>query len=153
MADNTPRLNLGTYAQGDEDWSHNDTVEALDELAIDRGPSSSRPTSGDYDHQMFYDLDQRILWRWDAESSDWNAAGGLGADVENFSTSGAADTVPVSQGDGTLSMQNVTQANVTQAIEFLDVESPYELPDPGSVSKPTIAYVDSEDDYVGVFKQ
>jgi len=71
-----------------------------------------------------------------------------GDDVENFSTSGAADTVPVSQGDGTLSMQNVTQA-----IEFLDVESPYELPDPGSVSKPTIAYVDSEDDYVGVFKQ
>jgi hypothetical protein len=69
-------------------------------------------------------VDQRILWRWDAESSDWNAAGGLGADVENFSTSGAADTVPVSQGDGTLSMQNVTQANVTQAIEFLDVESP-----------------------------
>ena len=128
-------------------------VTRFDELAIDRGPISSRPTSGDYDHQMFYDLDQRILWRWDAESSDWNAAGGLGADVENFSTSGAADTVPVSQGDGTLSMQNVTQANVTQAIEFLDVESPYELPDPGSVSKPTIAYVDSEDDYVGVFKQ
>ena len=100
MAEKTPRLNLDTYAQGDGDWSHNDTVEALDELAIDRGPSSSRPTSGDYDHQMFYDLDQRILWRWDAESSGWNAAGGLGADVENFSTSGAADTVPVSQGDG-----------------------------------------------------
>ena len=74
-----------------------------------------------------------------------------GDDVENFSTSGAADTVPVSQGDGTLSMQNVTQA--IESIEFLDVESPYELPDPGSVSKPTIAYVDSEDDYVGVFKQ
>ena len=54
-------------------------------------------------------------------------------------------------------MQNVTQAieflDVTQAIGFLDVESTYELPDPGSVSKPTIAYVDSEDDYVGVFKQ
>ena len=30
MAGKTPRLNLGTYAQGDEDWSHNDTVEALD---------------------------------------------------------------------------------------------------------------------------
>ena len=43
--------------------------------------------------------------------------------------------------------------NVTQAIEFLDVEAPHDLPDPGSVSKPTIAYVDSEDDYVGVFKQ
>jgi hypothetical protein len=50
-------------------------------------------------------------------------------------------------------MQNVTQANVTQAIEFLDVEWPYQLPDPGSVSKPTISYVDSEDDYVGVFKE
>jgi len=71
-----------------------------------------------------------------------------GDDVENFSTSGAANTVPVSQGDGTLSMQNVSQA-----IEFLDVASPDDLPDPGSVSKPTIAYVDSEDDYVGVFKQ
>ena len=74
MAEKTPRLNLDTYAQGDGDWSHNDTVEALDELAIDRGPSSSRPTSGDYDHQMFYELDQRILWRWDAESSDWARA-------------------------------------------------------------------------------
>lgn len=71
-----------------------------------------------------------------------------GEDVENFGTSGAENTVPVSQGDGTLSMQNVSQA-----IEFLDVETPEELPDPGSVSKPTIAYVDSEDDYVGVFKQ
>ena len=69
MADNTPRLNLGTYAQGDKDWSHNDTVERLDELAIDRGPISSRPTSGDYDDQMYYAVDQRILWRWDAGST------------------------------------------------------------------------------------
>ena len=71
-----------------------------------------------------------------------------GDNVEDFSTSGSAGTVPVSQGNGTLSMENVSQA-----IDFIDVETAYDLPDPGTVSKPTIAYVDSQDDYVGVFKQ
>ena len=83
-------------------------------------------------------------------------AGGRGRGV-HAAAHRTGHTVPVSQGDGTFSMQNVTQAieflDVTQAIAFLDVEAPHELPDPGSVSKPTIAYVDSEDDYVGVFKQ
>jgi hypothetical protein len=96
MADKTPRLNLDTYAQGDEDWSHNDTVEALDELAIDRGPISSRPTSGDYDDQMYYAVDQRILWRWDAGSSDWNAAGGLGVSSQRLPVTSYLDAVDVS---------------------------------------------------------
>ena len=74
----------------------NDTVEALDELAIDRGPISSRPTSGDYDDQMYYAVDQRILWRWDAGSSDWNAAGGLGVSSQRLPVTSYLDAVDVS---------------------------------------------------------
>lgn len=79
MTDNTPRLDLGTYAQGDEDWSHTDTVETLDELAVDRGPIDDRPASGDYDDEFYYATDQRVLWRWDVDADDWEAAGGLGS--------------------------------------------------------------------------
>jgi len=74
----------------------NDTVEALDELAIDRGPISSRPTSGDYDDQMYYAVDQRILWRWDAGSSDWTAAGGLGVSSQRLPVTSYLDAVDVS---------------------------------------------------------
>ena len=79
MTDKTPRFDLNTYVQGDENWDHTDTVEAVDKLAIDRGPISGRPASGDYDDQMYFATDQRIMWRWDTDATDWKAAGGLGS--------------------------------------------------------------------------
>jgi hypothetical protein len=78
MADQTDRFNLDTYSDGDENWSHTDTVELLDELGVERGPISSRPATGTYDDEFYFATDQQILWRWDANASDWVA--GLGAD-------------------------------------------------------------------------
>lgn len=79
MADETPRLNLGTYEQGDENWSHTDTVEAVDEHAIARGPIEDRPDQGEYDDELYYAVDQRVLWRWDEGESDWQIGGGTGS--------------------------------------------------------------------------
>jgi hypothetical protein len=79
MADETPRLNLDTYEQGDENWGHTDTVEAVDEHAIERGPIVKRPDQGSYDDELYHATDQNITWRWDADADDWVAAGGLGS--------------------------------------------------------------------------
>ncbi|WP_222919746.1 glycosyl hydrolase family 28-related protein [Natrinema sp. SYSU A 869] len=79
MADETPRLGLGTYERGD-DWDHTDTVEALDEHAIVRGPIAERPSEGDYDDELFHATDQGITWRWDAASEDWEYFSGRGSD-------------------------------------------------------------------------
>lgn len=80
MANKTPRLDLDTFDPGDEDWSHTDTVEALDELAIVRGPIGARPDEGQYDGELFYATDQRILWGWDDSVSEWKPRAGLGAE-------------------------------------------------------------------------
>ncbi|WP_254522920.1 glycoside hydrolase family 55 protein [Natrinema caseinilyticum] len=77
MADQTPRLGLGTYEQGDE-WDHTDTVEAVDEHAIVHGPIAERPASGDYDDELYHATDQGITWRWDASSDDWTYFSGQG---------------------------------------------------------------------------
>ncbi|QFU81487.1 right-handed parallel beta-helix repeat-containing protein [Natronorubrum aibiense] len=78
MADRTPRLGLGTYERGDE-WDHTDTVEAVDEHAIVRGPITERPAEGEYDDELYHATDQGITWRWDAESSDWTYFSGRGS--------------------------------------------------------------------------
>jgi len=78
----TPRFNLETYSPGDSDWDHTDTVETLDKTAIERGPIADRPSSGAYDDAMYYAVDQRTLWRWDQNASDWQAAAGLGTDSD-----------------------------------------------------------------------
>ena len=70
------------------------------------------------------------------------------ANVEGFSTSGGADTVPVSQGDGTLQMEVVDTE-----IDLIEVQSAGELPDAENLDDPTIAYVNDGDDYVGVFQE
>ena len=125
MADNTPRFDLGTYAQGDEDWSHTDTVETLDELAVDRGPIDDRPASGDYDDEFYYATDQRVLWRWDSGTSDWNAAAGLGSDsqrvpgttyLDDLDATTLADTALDSEIDtAQLSDDAVTAAKIAAA--------------------------------------
>ncbi|QSX00362.1 glycosyl hydrolase family 28-related protein [Haloterrigena alkaliphila] len=78
MADRTPRLGLGTFEQGDE-WDHTDTVEAVDEHAIVRGPIADRPADGEYDDELYHATDQGITWRWDASSGDWTYFSGGGS--------------------------------------------------------------------------
>ena len=82
MGSETPRLSLQIFAPGDTDWDHTDTVEALDELAIERGTIEERPETGSYDDALYLATDQRILWRWDAEETDWQIAGGIGSDEQ-----------------------------------------------------------------------
>jgi len=71
MATNTPRFDLGRFDPGEDGWDHTDAVNLLDELGIDRGPIADRPTSGDYDDQMYYATDQGLFWRWDQNATDW----------------------------------------------------------------------------------
>ncbi|WP_226481694.1 glycoside hydrolase family 55 protein [Natrinema amylolyticum] len=78
MADQTPRLGLGTYEPGDE-WDHTDTVEAVDRHAIVRGPIADRPMTGEYDDELYHATDQGITWRWDGDSDDWVYFGGRGS--------------------------------------------------------------------------
>jgi len=78
MGNDTPRFGLGTFEQGDE-WDHTDTVEAVDKRAIERGPIADRPASGEYDDELYLAVDQRILWKWDADTSDWTAISGVGS--------------------------------------------------------------------------
>ncbi|ELY92276.1 glycosyl hydrolase family 28-related protein [Natrialba taiwanensis] len=77
MGEQTPRLGLGTYEAG-ESWDHTDTVEAVDEQAIVRGPIADRPATGEYDDELFHATDQGITWRWDAASDDWVYFSGQG---------------------------------------------------------------------------
>ena len=75
MADNTDRFGLNTYSQGDTNWDHTDTVQTIDELAIERGAAADRPDSGDYDDELYLATDQQILYRWDADATDWIVEG------------------------------------------------------------------------------
>ncbi|MCU4974892.1 hypothetical protein OB955_19415 [Halobacteria archaeon AArc-m2/3/4] len=82
MVDETPRLNLNVYELGDTTWDHTDTVEALDEHAVEAGSIRDRPEEGQYDDELYAAIDQRMLWRWDATEGDWEPFGGLGTDDE-----------------------------------------------------------------------
>jgi len=46
-------------------------------------------------------------------------------------------------------MENIETAT---EIDLLDLETANDLPDLSTLSKPTIAYINSEDDYVGAFQ-
>ncbi|OAQ51196.1 hypothetical protein HTG_17800 [Natrinema mahii] len=78
VADETPRLGLGTYEPGDE-WDHTDTVEAVDRHAIVRGPIADRPETGEYDDELYHATDQGLTWRWDGGDEDWVYFGGRGS--------------------------------------------------------------------------
>lgn len=82
MVEKTPRLNLDDYEPGDNDWDHSDTVNAVDEHAIVRGPIADRPATGEYDDELYHATDQNITWRWDADAADWVAAGGTGSESQ-----------------------------------------------------------------------
>lgn len=98
MSNETPRLNLETFEQGDENWDHTDTVEAVDEHAIDRGPIEERPEEGEYDDELYHATDQRIVWRWDADAEDWKAASGLGSESEPVPGTTHLESVSTEQG-------------------------------------------------------
>jgi len=74
----TPRFNLDKYSQGEDNWSHSDTVDLLDELAVETDTIANRDASGNYDDELFYATDQKLLYRWDSGQSDWLIEGGVG---------------------------------------------------------------------------
>lgn len=76
-----------------------------------------------------------------------NVAATEATNVEAFATAGASGTVPVSQGDGTLAMESISTD-----IDLKEYQNSEDLPDPENVTKPQIAYLNDEDDYVGVFQ-
>lgn len=71
MVTQTPRFDLNKYSQGEDNWSHSDTIDFVDEYSIDKGPVADRPTTGDYDDQLYFATDQGLFWRWDSNVSDW----------------------------------------------------------------------------------
>jgi hypothetical protein len=79
MVSQTPRFNLDKYSQGEDNWSHSDTVDLLDELAVETDVIANRSTSGNYDDELFYATDQKLLYRWDTDQTDWLIEGGLGS--------------------------------------------------------------------------
>lgn len=113
MTDETPRLNLDTYEPGDTDWSHNDTVEAVDEHAIERGPIAERPAEGSYDDELYYAVDQNVLWGWSESDSDWTIRGGTGSEEQPLD-SVHTETVDIT-GDGPSTVRSDTtfQQDVT----------------------------------------
>jgi hypothetical protein len=89
-----------------DDWADawDGLVEDSDELAVERGPIADRPSTGAYDDAMYYAVDQRTLWRWDAAASDWEAAAGLGT---------ASDPVPGTSHFESVSTNDVSFKNIT----------------------------------------
>jgi hypothetical protein len=84
MVTQTPRFNLDKYTQGEEDWSHSDTVDLLDELAVETDVIANRDSSGDYDDELFYATDEKLLYRWDSNTSSWLVEGGIGTDTDKL---------------------------------------------------------------------
>ena len=103
------------------------------------------------------DLDgDTVLFQYDPVDGEWQyfapvSMGALTTESLNDAdfTTAAAGTAPVSQGDGTLAMENIETAT---EIDLLDLETANDLPDLSTLSKPTIAYIDNQDDYVGAFQ-
>lgn len=82
MVTQTPRFDLDKYSQGEDNWSHSDTVDFVDEFSIERGQSADRPDSGEYDNEFYYSVDINTLWCWDESSGEWEAIGGAGTDSD-----------------------------------------------------------------------
>lgn len=118
MVTPTSRFELDTFDPG-ESWDHTDTVQFVDEKAVERDVVDNRPESGTYDGELFLATDEGILYQWDETNTQWTV---------------------------------ILEAGTDQAIDLIDVETSDDLPDKSTLSKPTIAYIDGEDDYVGIFQ-
>ena len=68
----TSRFDLDTFERNEQNWSHTDTVEFVDEHSIDKGPVSERPVSGTYDDEFYYATDDEILYRWNGATTEWD---------------------------------------------------------------------------------
>lgn len=80
MVDQSPRFGLNNnYAQGEDNWDHDDTVDLLDKVAEKRDVIANRPASGTYDNEVYFATDENIYYRWDAGTSSWVAVGGKGS--------------------------------------------------------------------------
>jgi len=110
MASTTTRFNLDTYAAGDDNWSHTDTVQFVDENAIETDTLANRPASGDYAGELYLATDVKILYRWNSGGSTWDALAGLGDSSNRIS-----ETQYINSLDA-LSLSNQDYNEVTQTI-------------------------------------
>ena len=109
--------------------------------------------------KMFSDIESTFGDFWDAGTQELTAdvnnthttTEALEADTLNMAdfATATSGTVPVSQGDGTLAMETV---DTETEIDLISVAEAFALPDPGTVTKPAIAYLEDKDDYAGVFQ-
>jgi len=180
----TDRLGLDTFDPGEDNWSHTDTVESLDELAVVTDTIANRPSSGTYDGELFLATDQRILYQWDATNTEWDAVSGLGVNgtpipgtsyftnldlsLLTLDSAELTDTttdpttngefrlngadVKVQTGGVVKNLSDIGSGSATTEIDLIDIETTNDLPSLDTLSKPTIAYIDGEDDYVGAFQ-
>jgi len=93
----TDRFALDTYDPG-ESWDHTDTVQFLDEIAVERDTVANRPTSGTYDGEIFFATDEEIFYQWDGTNTQWNEVlnAPTQAEFDSHSTrheSGGADEI------------------------------------------------------------
>lgn len=111
MVEETPRFGLHRYETGDTDWSHGDLVDFVDRRAIEVGSIADRPSTGEYDDELYFATDQGILWRWDADDEDWHGVAGRGSETrplpgtvhrESVATNELSNVPFVSPGDASL---------------------------------------------------
>lgn len=74
----TPRLGLGTYDYGDDEWSHTDTVRWIDEHGVQHGTLANRPDTGTYHGEPYHALDVGITFYWDDGAESWGYMAGFG---------------------------------------------------------------------------
>lgn len=79
MASNTPRFGLNVYQKGENDWTHRDTVELFDELAVEADTFSNRPSTGTYANELYLSTNERLLYQWQSNTDSWRIVSGLGA--------------------------------------------------------------------------
>lgn len=153
MVDQTNRLGLNTYSQG-ESWDHTDTVDKFDELAIERDTVANRPASGDYDGELFLATDEEILYRWDGTNTTWvDALVGydiaLVDDTDSPYTTDDEDVIYANTANGavtvTLASADATDGNAIRVVNVdgsnavtVDTEST-ETIDPSAGSSKTIS--------------
>lgn len=118
MVTQTPRFNLDKYSQGEDNWSHSDTIDFVDEHSIDKGPIADRPATGDYDDQMYYATDQGLFWRWDINISDWttDAFGTENNRVPDTSYFDGVDANSVSTDEAQIDVQTPQDASASRSL-------------------------------------
>jgi hypothetical protein len=121
MASTTTRFNLDTYAAGDDNWSHTDTVQFVDENAIETDTLANRPANGNYSDELYFATDVRILYRWDSGTTTWNAVAGLGGSSNRISETQYIDVLDsnsIANTDYNESTQTISSASGTTDLDL-----------------------------------